>query len=552
MFRYFWNIFPSLLLSLSLLQWQATAQPNHINCYYAPPTVLIFPNQEKNHKISTTRFINEKVHRINYTNDTIQIPPSTTKPIITAGRGESEPIQLVIETSNQPLKNIKIKCTALSNNSYKLSAKNIDIRVVGYTRFKGKLWPDPLFPQHSEGIDIPKNTRQAWWITANIPKNQPEGIYKGKIEILSNNKHLFSLPFSVKVINFSFPSPLPMGVSIGLSIDKLVLPLALKRHFFPHHCCAGTAKPIFKVDSTGNIILDFTDFDKKIEKLRKEYGMKYICLGYIMGDGAGAPYWKTSLYPQAIDNNNKKIKICIDPRKDDRCRARFKAVMQQYVKHLKQKGWLDDSFIYLWDEPYKAPLRKQANDFAKYFRSFAPQIPLMVTGYIENCDIVCSLVNHCSDQAIERCQKEGKHYWIYTCGNLQDPSLTIGKPALDSRIFGWVGFRYHAENFLYWGITVGYKNTKLTNTITFEKTPRNGDGVLFYPPTKIYTDPIPSIRSENLRDGVEDAIILKTASKTHKAVYIRVKKLIPDQHHYNTDPKKYIKIRNWIYTNVLR
>ncbi len=203
-------------------------------------------------------------------------------------------------------------------------------------------------------------------------------------------------------------------------------------------------------------------------------------LGYIMGDGAGNPYWKSSLYPWAIDENGKRVKICIDPRKDEKSKMRFRSVMQQYVRHLKTKGWLSDSFIYLWDEPHKKQLIKMANEFGGHFKWASPQLPLMVTGYIKNCDIVCSLVNHCSDSAVGKCKKEGKRYWIYTCGSLQDPSLTVGKPALDSRVFGWVGFCYRAENFLYWGLTINYRKTKLVDKIVFEKTPGNGDGALFY------------------------------------------------------------------------
>ncbi len=62
---------------------------------------------------------------------------------------------------------------------------------------------------------------------------------------------------------------------------------------------------------------------------------------------------------------------------------------------------------------------------------------------------------------------------------------------------------------------------------------------------------IPSIRSENLRDGVEDAIVLNMAEQAEKRNVRRiVKKLIPDQHHYDTNSAKYVEIRSRIYEEL--
>jgi hypothetical protein len=527
------KIYMKLVLADSI---EPTSQVSNVcKAYYAWPGELVFPDRNVLHKITLN---------------------SMRKPVIVVARGEVEPIQLVVESGDRALQNIRLVCNDLKSDSDVLSAKQVDIRIVGYVMVENERWPDPLLPQPGKGANILPKSRQAWWITVTMPLNQKPGLYRGNVNIISGDKTLIQVPLTVSVIDFQFPSPLPMGLSIGCSIKPEVMPLALARHFYPHNCAIGIKKMQFQIDETENIHVNFTEFDKEVRTLRSQWGMKYICLGFILGDASGGVYSRSTLTPNMIDAKGHSVKVCIDPKVGAKENKYFDSIFRQYVKHLKEMGWLEDSFIYLWDEPNTNELARQTGEYATYFRQAAPELKLLtVSGpseMLKDLDIFCTLINHVQDKTVTWCEKNKKHFWIYSCGNLQHPSLIVGKPALDSRVFGWIAYRFHAENMLHWAVDVNMAKMKfIPDDITYTNMVGRGDGCLFYPALEKHISPIPSIRSENLRDGLEDAIVLGLLSRENsneKFVRGKILKLIPDQFHYNTDPVTYMEFRQAAYT----
>lgn len=487
----------------------------------------------------------------------LPIPPESH--VIGAARGESEPVQLVLK-AKEDIEGITVSCSDLEGDGGTLPAGQVEIGVVGHVIVKGEPWPDPIFPQPVGGISVGAGRQRAWWITVNVPKDQPAGKYKGTLDVRIGGATVQSAPLAVQVFDFQFTEPYPIAVNVGLmGVDSGVLDLACRRKMFPAHCVRGVGRARFSLDAHGTLTADFSEFDAATERLRSEFGMRRICLGFIVGDGSGASgYPQASFTVETDASDGKMLSVSIDPARGEAERERFHDVMRQYTEHLRERGWLLDAYVYLYDEPQDAQSVESLKTYAQFFQEAAPEIPALVVraptdDLPGSLDIWCSLVNQCTDEAAQWCGVAGKEHWIYTCGGEQHPSLDLGKPALDARVLGWVAFRYRATGVLCWGVDVGYRECRLVEPLVYADIPRNGDGVLFYPTCEEGGEPLPSIRSENLRDGIEDAIVLMMVEEDPAVGNILrdyLGEFVSDQFKRSTDPRHYTALRNLAYDRL--
>jgi len=493
-----------------------------LTTYFAYPTELVYPEKAVNHAVSD-----------NFT--------------VTLLKGEVEPCQYVVQNicnEKDELSNISVEISKVNNTNW------ITPYFVGYTKVKENIFPDPLLPMKSS-FSIPVYRKQSIWLSIKAPENAKAGIYKALITLKLNNKVIERKTLKIKVINKEFTKPYKMGVTVGCGYGDLVKPLALERHIYSDNCWNGTAKPIFNMDNNGNIKLDFTEFDKQINERIKVYGERYFTIGFIIGDAGGVFQNTGALYPEVIMPNGDKKNVSIDPEKGKEEYRLFKQVMTQYEKHLAERNWLKNSFVYLFDEPQKEELKVVVKKYSNYFKEVAPKLNILVVAgpsvenYGDKVDISCILINHCRAETSVYAKKHNITHWLYTCGDLQNTSLTIGYPAIDFRSLGWLAYRFDVDYLLHWAVDVDISKQKMINDTTYEPIPLNGDGLLFYQYEnngKLIA--IPSIRSENLRDACEDAMILELASKKNKSIKDQVIKLFPDQFKRNQDSKALFDLRD--------
>jgi hypothetical protein len=114
-------------------------------------------------------------------------------------------------------------------------------------------------------------------------------------------------------------------------------------------------------------------------------------------------------------------------------------------------------------------------------------------------------------------QKKGKELWFYICSTERPyPAFYIDYPAVDHRIIPWICWKYGAKGFLYWGGNGWHrcgnsaKKMKGNYPDTQNWNPncnlRNGSSYLIYPAFDANRKPmpLPSLRMEIFRDGMED------------------------------------------------
>ncbi len=215
----------------------------------------------------------------------------------------------------------------------------------------------------------------------------------------------------------------------------------------------------------------------------------------------------------------------------------FDSYCRQLEAHLAEKGWLDEAFIYWFDEPSADQYPFVMNGFAKLKRS-CPRIARMLTEQVEpgllgGPDIWCSIIDNYDHKRAEERRKQGEKFWWYVCTGPKAPyaGLFIDHPAPEMRIWLWQTFQRNIEGILvwettYWTSSAAYPNAQqnpYTDPMSWTSgysTPAgdrlpwgNGDGRFIYPPlaaaggnaeAPVLDGPVDSIRWEHLRDGIED------------------------------------------------
>ena len=111
---------------------------------------------------------------------------------------------------------------------------------------------------------------------------------------------------------------------------------------------------------------------------------------------------------------------------------------------------------------------------------------------------------------------EDNDLWWYGCCNPDYPYPTyhIDDTMISSRLLSWMQADYNIQGNLYWS-TCLYSEPGQAEAITYPENfytgyaarslSVNGEGFLFYPGKKYGVDgPIPSLRLEQIRDGLEE------------------------------------------------
>ncbi|MBN1944833.1 MAG: DUF4091 domain-containing protein [Bradymonadales bacterium] len=199
--------------------------------------------------------------------------------------------------------------------------------------------------------------------------------------------------------------------------------------------------------------------------------------------------------------------------------------------HLEDEGWLSLALAYPFDEPHEEQFEWVIQGMALIHEG-APNLRRLLTKHYYpelegSVDVWVPLISFYEwDWARER-QAAGEAVWWYVCCGPKAPypNNFIDHPGIEHRIRFWMAWQNLIEGSLYWETT--YWTNDLVNPPPNYQDPwqdpqsyyyrdgtvgiwGNGDGRLLYPP-RDWADgeeriegPVPSIRWELLREGIED------------------------------------------------
>ncbi len=426
-----------------------------------------------------------------------------------AARNESENRQVVIYSPNKDLKNVRLSASDLRSNSGEtISADNVRFVPVGYVYYGTPYdlqthgyWPDPILEFdlksfNCKSFNILRHDVQTLWYGLRVPSGTKPGVYRGKAIIEADNASVVEVPVELKVWDFELPK-------------------------MPHFR--------FVVGGVNN-------------KFQMKYG---ICPSNIYGFH---PEWKSEFaswaaqgvrawnvdyihFRQDHEMFDKETKM---PKKEEleKWLDRTAEILDLAETH----GIRDKAYLYIFDEA-PADWQPAMQEFASEVHKRFPGLPIMTTSHdatfgessgLDEIDWFCPLLTHYPGTLdnIAKARARGKQVWWYTCNNPNKPyaNFIMGNSAMDGRMLvGFMSFAYEADGFLYYAINIS-SNSPITDgpytTWHVEDTGHNylackGIERVKGPDRKT---PIPTIRLENIRDGLEDNEYLYMARESAAAI----------------------------------
>jgi len=470
---------------------------------------------------------------------------------ISAAKGEYEPFQLVLAPKHD-LRNVRVNVSALrSNSGAQIPAEAIAICRVGYVNVTDPTdeigcageWPDPLPP-----LDKPFDLRaadgvQPLWFTVHVPRDAAAGDYQGTIDLAADDWKT-TVPFAVHVWNFEIPRENHLRTAFGFSTgnvrryhnltsdDELrqVVDLYFK-NFAEHRISPYDFAPFdpiqvqFPKEADGAVKVDFSRFDRQAEKyLGPDYRFSTFRLS-LSGMGGGTFHARRPGRIGRFDEDTPEYQRL------------FTDYLRQLESHLRDKGWLDNAFVYWFDEPEPKDYDFVRAGMERIHRA-APGLRRMLTEQPEKeldgaVDIWCPVSPNVKPDDVAKERAKGNGFWWYICTGPKGPycTLFIDHFAIEFRMWSWQTWKLGIQGLLiwqsnYWTSDAAFPPPQIQNPwedpmsyTSGYSTPAgtkkhwgNGDGRFLYPPnrdpmndkSKYLVGPVNSIRWEMLREGIED------------------------------------------------
>ena len=468
---------------------------------------------------------------------------------ISAAGNEYEPAQLVLRPK-QRLRDCQVTVSDLAGpDGARLPSSQLEIRQVVYVTVQQPtdelgepgLWPDPL-PPHAKPVPLPAELNHPFWITLHVPAGTPAGDYRGDITIQAQGL-THTVPIEVHVWGFALPEETHVRSGFGMGEWNLrryhnleteeeikqVFDLYLQS-FAAHRISPYTFGRNIEVKWTktpdGQVEpqLDFSGFDEDAHHAFDDLHFNSFVLE-LTGMGGGTYHdrhlGELAGYQQGTPE--------------------YEAAFRKYVgavqDHLEQRGWLDKAYVYWFDEPDRKDY-DFVRDGMQLLHRAGPRLTRLLTTHptpelYGDVDLWCLPTFTLDPDVTTKRKAAGEELWWYLCTGPKAPYFTlfIDHYGTELRLWLWETWKYHLDGILvwatdYWTSSAAYPGDALQNpwedTMSWTSgysTPEgqrlpwgNGDGRFFYPPnrnpgvdkTKYLEGPVPSIRWELLRDGIED------------------------------------------------
>ncbi|NSW56332.1 MAG: DUF4091 domain-containing protein [Armatimonadetes bacterium] len=439
----------------------------------------------------------------------------TTKASLSLARNEKESLQIAVMPRKDGLKEVSVSVTDLkSEDGAVFPAEAIDCDVVGYVETKNRppytvpyvgWWPDPIL-DFLGPVDIAEGDLQTFWVRAKAGKDQTPGLYRGTLTVSAANAEPVTLDLELRVRNFTLPdqTPLPTAITFGERPAQM----------------GG-------VENWPHMKLVWADF-------LADYYIDYDSLYR-----SGPPDWDVIQYLHnqgrlCAFNLGNVFNAGTTEEGFDKAIADTVARLRPAYEKAKELGLLDHAYIYGFDERPKEQfglLERSAQALRKAF----PEVLLMTTSYdhsygleseVKTIDAWCPLTPRFIPELAEDARAAGKYVWWYICCGPHNPYANwfVEYAAIESRLLmGAMTAKYRPDGFLYYLISIWNDNKPIEsgpftawNPVSW--TTYHGDGSLTCagPGGK----PVPTVRLENYRDGMEDyayACILEEIIRQYKA-----------------------------------
>ncbi|MBC7288352.1 MAG: DUF4091 domain-containing protein, partial [Armatimonadetes bacterium] len=431
-------------------------------------------------------------------------------------------------------------------------------------------WPDPLMPM--EPFTVQAGKLQPVWVSIYVPPDAPSGDYSGNIVVHLADGTELSWPLQLRVWDFRLPRPGRLRTAFS------ILPR--------YDACLWYGWPEGMP----------RDFRLKFYRLMLEHRLNPMSL------------YTSEMFPPredlqwCVEHGLNGLNIRTLDFSNYRDDSTYDYIRQQ-AEWLGQRGWLPLAYVYGFDEVgrdgYQAVMDayRRIHESVHGLRTACTVRPCdELAGYV---DIWVPLTAGFDPAKAEERRRAGDEVWWYICCGPWHPYANwfIDYPATDARVLFWQTFKYKVRGFLYYEVAMWRTNlitepdstgTQIPpeeewvrqaiaqgkrwpeipwNTFTFAR--HNGDGLLIYPGPD--ETPLPSLRMEVIRDGIEDYEMLcvlrdayerlRASPARHRyrpllaeaAELLSVRPTVArDLTHFTDDPRAIIREREAVARAILR
>ena len=464
---------------------------------------------------------------------------------------ETEAMQLVL-TPSEVLSNVTVEVSVPSLETEVLRVAYVHVDdPVDNTVLSGD-YPDPL-PPHKAPMTLRAGENQPFWIRVKAPRGTPKGVYRGWAVVRGERtgglklfrKFERRVPVSVEVFGFALPDTMTCRSLFGFYAAQVDQYHGLKkredrqrvyadymRQLSDYHLSASAGAtyglrgwtPKWNGDEPE---FNWTEWDEGMARGFNEYHFTAMRVSGGLGLGGGDA------------QHRREPEIGGVKEGDPRYEVRLAKLLKGVQNHLEEKGWLDRTYIYCFDEPPEKDNAFVMNGFRKLAK-YGPKLRRFLTSPCRR-DLIGGPQTWCpiapdleSDLARER-QRLGDEFWLYVCCSPRAPYATefIEHPGVELRTWLWQAWANDVKGVLVWTSNL-WTSKSMYPDRAHPQNPYvdpqawnpnaapwgNGDGRFLYPPESVFEDvtardsglrpgpnfdkPVGSVRGEMLRDGIED------------------------------------------------
>ena len=481
---------------------------------------------------------------------------------ISAIRGEEEATQIIMTTGDKPVSSYEASVSDLTSGENVLKKENITLYHQKYIEvgaakeyYTTKGWyPDCLVPfENVKKVgenNIAANNNQGIYFSVEVPQEQPEGSYTGTLSVKIGGATK-SIPVTVNVEH----------ASIG--VETHFLSCFQNKWKFPDGELDNSNEMLDKYNralfdyrvGASNLLFRNEHTDKEIQ-LYAEYACTYAKLPECNGYGIPGDY-------MSMDNYEYHGRVFTGKYHDPELKIKY--LLAFAYEGLKQNvDPFEKAFIYGRDEPDLNGVgdnivqcdaflirhaKEDAIEILRADESIENQellekmaesimgIPHVVTSStfmdttfdLEEEDMVyCPEFQFIETQELRdkyRMSEENDLWWYGCCNpDYPYPTYHIDDTVISARLLSWMQADYNIQGNLYWATdyysvgSYGYLEDYYTGSAV-RSTGTNGEGYIFYPGKKYGVDgPLPSVRLEQIRDGLEEAEMILALRETYAKI----------------------------------
>lgn len=369
--------------------------------------------------------------------------------------------------------------------------------------------------------EVKARTTQPVWLNVWVPAEAKPGKYKGTLTVSGKNFEAMKLPFEIEVVNRTLPEPQKWAFHLDLWQNPYAVaryyqvPLWSKAHFdamrplmkmlanagqraitasIMHKPWAGQTEDaydsmIFRMKKLdGTWVYDYTVFDKWVEFMMNEVGIKDLISCYTM-----IPWALSFDYFDQATNRVQFIKAAPG---DEAYAEYWGTFLKDFSRHLREKGWFEKTAISMDERPMEA-----MQEAIKVIKAADPEFKITLAGnYHEEIqgDLYYLSIPYGNqfpvDVKAER-ERKGQISTVYTCCTEAFPNtFTFSAPAEAA----WTALHAVAggyDGYLRWAVN-SWPIAPLRDSRF--RTWAAGDTYSIYP------GPRSSIRFERLVEGLQD------------------------------------------------